>query len=81
MPENIDRCLNCTVPPELCCGQCEDTVFGYAGRGRPAKATLERVAQFVWDGWTDNAICRELGIAKDTLHKKKWLCRKAGLLT
>lgn len=80
-PQNIIRCLNCTIPPEECSGTCEaEPRSGREGPGRPQKAPVERVAQMVRDGWTDKAICRELGISKSTLMGKKTECRKIGLL-
>lgn len=78
--EKIDRCLSCSIPPEMCHGQCEDTQFEYGGRGRPAKCSIEQVAKMIRNGMTDSFICRELEMSESTLAKKKAACRKAGLL-
>lgn len=80
-PENVNRCLSCKIPPDQCNGNCEkEPRPGKEGRGQPMRAPVERVAQMIRDGWTDAAICQELGIALNTLIKKKSMCRRAGLL-
>ena len=77
-PGMVERCLNCPVPANQCRGQCESV--HHEAKDPREKAPLARVAQMIQDGWSDAAICRELGITPATLQTKRSKCYGARLL-
>ena len=81
--EQIDRCLNCTRPPEMCHG-CTEGVKVSVGSadglpGRPSKFDREVVQEMMLQGWTQVEVASYFGVHPSTASRWFKTIREEGL--